>query len=100
MNDAPLFTPMVASSRSGTCAPAGVGDEDVADLLRRLAILRLEPNDEIERALTLHDLRGRGAAHGRFDQAVHVGDVDAIARDLVAIDVDGEDSAVRAPARA
>ena len=38
------------------------GEQDVADLLRRRAILRLKPDDEIERSFALHDLR-RGLRH-------------------------------------
>ena len=58
------------------------------DLLRRLAILRLQPHDEIERALALHDLRRRRAADGGFDQAVHRVGAEAVARHLRAIDRD------------
>ena len=71
MNDAPFATWMSATSRSGTCCPSGVATQDVADLLRRLAILRLQPHDEIERALALHDLRRRRAADRGLDQPVH-----------------------------
>ena len=64
------------------------GDEDVADLLRRLAEPGLQPDHQVEELLALHHL-GRGdAADRRLDQAVDVGDVEAVARDPGAIDRD------------
>ena len=88
MNDAPLPTEMSASSFSGICWPPGRGHEDVADRVRVVAILRLEPDDEVELLLLLHDLRRDVAADGGLDEAVDVGDVDPVARDLGAIDCD------------
>ena len=57
-------------------------EQDVADLLRRRAVLRLQAHDEIERALALHDLRCRRAADRRFDQAIHRVGAQAVARQL------------------
>ena len=63
-------------------------DEQIADLLRVLAELRLHAHDEIEQLFALNHLRGGLAAHRRLHDGFHVGDVDAVARDLVAIDID------------
>ena len=86
MNDAPLLTPMVASSRSGTCAPAGVATRMLPICSGVWRNSGLQPHDEIEGALALHDLRGGAAADGGLDEPIHVGDVDAVPRDLVAVD--------------
>ena len=86
MNEAPLATWIVASSPSGTCCRRGRRHQDVADLLRRLAKLRLQAHDEVEQLLALHDLRGGDAAHRRLDQAVDVVGVEAIAGELGPVD--------------
>ena len=64
------------------------GDQNVADRLRRLAELGLQPHDQIEQFLALNDLRRRLPAHGGFNEAIHVGDIDPVPCDLVAINVD------------
>jgi len=83
MKEAPLVSRMSASSLSGICCPPG-------DLLRRLTVLRLEPDDEVEEPLPLHDLRRRRPADRGLEEGVDVGDVEAIARDLLAVGRDGE----------
>ena len=66
------------------------GDENLPDLFRGLPELGLEPNQEVERLLALHHRGGGDTADRRLDQSVHVGDVDAVARDPVAIDRERE----------
>ena len=90
MNDAPLLDADRRELAQRNLRTRRRGDEDVADLLGSLAELRLESHDEIEGALALHDLRGGAAADRGLDEPVHVGDVHAVARDLVAIDLDRE----------
>src|SRR6185312_1642905 len=58
------------------------GDEDAADLLRILAILRLESYDEIVQSLALLYLFRDAAADCGFDEGVDIAGVDAVARDL------------------
>ena len=69
------------------CWPPGVATRMLPICYRVVAILRLEPDDEIELLLLLHDLGRDVAADGGLDQAVDVVDVDPVARDLVAIDL-------------
>ena len=88
MNDAPLASWMFASSLKRNLLAGGRADEQVADLLGVLAELRLHADDEVEQLLALNDLGGRLAADGGLNDRFDVGDVDAVARDLVAIDVD------------
>src|SRR5205085_11006481 len=60
-------------------------DENVPDLVRRLTELRLQSDDEIECPLALYDRCRGGAADGGVDQAIEVGDIEAIPRHLRAI---------------
>ena len=90
MNDAPPASRISASALSGICCPAGRAHQQVADLLRVLAELRLHAHHEVEELFALHHLRGRLAAHRRLHNRFHVGHVDAVARDLVAIHVDDQ----------
>ena len=89
MNDAPLLDPDVGELAQRDLLAVRRRDEDVADLLR-LAERLLQPHHEVERALALHDLGRRRATDRRFDQPVDVDDVQAVARDLVAIRLDRE----------
>ena len=66
--------------------PAGRRHQDVADLLRVVAVLLLEAHDEIELLLALHHLGGDVPADGGLDQGVDVGDVETVAGDLGAVD--------------
>ena len=91
---------MSANSRSGTCCPPGVATRMLPIASGVSRILRLQPDDEIERPLALHHLRRRTAADRGLDQAVDVGDVEAVARDLGAVDRRSSGSAGRAPGRA
>ena len=50
----------------------------------------LEADDEIELLFLLHHLGGDVAADGGLDQRVDVGDVQAVARDRGAVDLDVE----------
>ena len=81
---------MSASSFSGICWPPGVATEDIADRHRIVAILPLQPDDEVELLFLLHDLGGDIAADRGLDQRVDVVDVDPVAGDLGAIDLDRE----------
>ena len=69
---------------------AGRGHRDVADFLRIVAVLLLEPDDEIELLFALHDFGGDIAADGGRDQAIDVVDVQTVAGDLGAVDLDGQ----------
>ena len=90
MNDAPFADRDVGELLQRDLLAAGRGDEDVADRSGSSRYLRLEPDDEVELLLLLHDL-GRGVAADRgLDQAVDVVDVDAVAGDLGAVDLDRE----------
>src|SRR6185312_7266778 len=64
--------------------------QDVANRDGIVAILALEPDDEVELFLLLDDLSRRVAADRGLDQSIEVVDVDAVARGLVAIDLDGQ----------
>jgi hypothetical protein len=66
------------------------GHQDVANRDGIVAILALEPDDEVELFLLLDDLRRRVAADRGLDQSIDVVDVDSVARGLVAIDLDGQ----------
>jgi hypothetical protein len=61
-----------------------------ADLLGRVAVLLIEADDEIELLFLLHHFGGDIAADGGLDQRVDVVDVEAVARDLGAVDLDVE----------
>ena len=90
MNAAPFATCDVGDLAQRNLLAVGRREQDVADLLRRSAILRLQTHDEIERALALHDLRRRRAADRGFDQAVHRVGAQPVPRELRAIDGDRE----------
>src|SRR6185437_8609006 len=66
------------------------GDEDAADLLRVLAILRLEAHDEVVEALALLHLRGDAPADRRLNEGIDIAGVDTVSRDPGAIDRDRE----------
>ena len=68
MNDAPLATLIVGELAERHLRAGRRRHEDVADLLGRLAELRLQPHHEIEQLLALHDLGRRRAADGGLDQ--------------------------------
>ncbi len=70
--------------------PAGRNDGNVADLVGIVAVFAFETHDEVELLFLLHDLRRHVAADGGLDQRVDVGDVDAVARDLGAVDIDAQ----------
>ena len=66
------------------------GDEHVADGLRVVAELLFQAHHEIELLFALHHLRRGGPANGRLDQAVDVGDVQAVAGDFGAVNIHGQ----------
>ena len=90
MNEAPLVTWMSANSLSGICCPAGVATRilPISSGLSRYWLL--EAHDEIELLFLLHHLGGDVAADGGLNQAVDVGDIQAVAGDLGAVDLDGQ----------
>ena len=53
-----------------------------------LAVLRLVADDDVEALLAVDDLRGHLAADRGLDHVLHVGDIEAVAGDLVAVDLD------------
>ena len=63
-------------------------DQQIADLVGAAAELRLHADDQIEQLFALNDLRGGLSADGGRDHGFHVGDVDSVAGDLVAIHID------------
>ena len=72
----------------GNLLAGGRADQQVGDLLRVLAELRLHAHDEVEQFFALNHLRGGLSAHGRLHHRFHVGNIDAVAGDFVAIHVD------------
>ena len=90
MNDAPLVTRMSASSLSGICWPPGVATRMLPISSGSSRYCSLEADDEVELLLLLHHLGRDVAADRGLDQAVDVGDVEAVAGDLRAIDRDGQ----------
>ena len=90
MNAAPFATSHVGHFAQRNLLAVRRREQDVADLLRRRAILRLQAHDEIERALALHDLRRRRAADRGLDQAVDRVGAQPVPRHLRAIDGDRE----------
>ena len=82
------MTEMSANSFSGICWPPGVATRmlPIASGLSRYCCSK--PHDEVELLLLLHHLGGDVAADGGLDQAVDVGDVEAVAGDLGAVDLD------------
>ena len=62
--------------------------QQIANLLRATAELRLHAHDKIEQLFALHDLRRGLPTDGRLDHGFDVGDIDAVARDLLAVDID------------
>ena len=56
--------------------------------MRAAAELRLHTDDEVEELFALNDLSGGLPADGGGDNGFDIGNVDAVARDLVAIDID------------
>jgi hypothetical protein len=50
--------------------------------------LRLHAHDQIKEFFSLNDLRRSLSAHGCLDHGFDIGDVYAITRDLLAVDVD------------
>ena len=90
MNEAPFVDLDVGEFLERDLLAARRRHQDVADLLRVVAVLLFQADDEIELLFALHHLRGHVAADGGLDQAVDVGDVQAVAGDLGAVDVDGQ----------
>src|SRR5262249_7830213 len=70
--------------------PAGGCNENIADFVRVVAVLLIEAHDQIELLLSLFNLRRHVPTNGRLNERVDIGDVDAVARDLGTVDVDGE----------
>ena len=56
--------------------------------MRAAAELGLHADYQIEQLLSLNDLRDRLSADCGRNHGFHIGDIDAVARNLVAIDID------------
>ena len=84
----------VDARRPATAAPArgplGVGIEQAADRVDVAAEGLLETHGDVEPADALEHLARLLAADRRLDRLLHVLDVDAVARDGVAVDLDLE----------
>ena len=78
---------MSASSFKGICCPAGVATRMLPICHGIVAILPLQPNDEIKLFFLLDDLCGDIAADRGLDQAVNVVDVDSVASNRGPIDL-------------
>src|SRR5581483_1230864 len=65
----------------------GRTDQQITDLLRAAAELRLHAHHQVKKFLALDHLRGCLAAHRRLNHRLHVRHIDSVARDLFAIDV-------------
>ncbi len=79
---------MLASSEIGTCWPGRRGHQQIADLPRAGAVLRLHAHDEVKQLLALNHLRRGLSAHSGLDHALDVGYIDAVARDFFAVHID------------
>ena len=90
MNDAPLLDLDVGELAERQVLAVRRRDQQVLDRVHVLPERLLQPDDEIELSLALDHLRRRRAADGGFDQRVDVADVQAVARDLRAIGLDGQ----------
>ncbi len=88
MNEAPLASRISASSLQRNLLARRRADQQVADLLRVFAEFRLHAHHQVEQLLALNHLRGRLPADGRLHHGFDVRDVDAVARDFVAVRVD------------
>ena len=66
------------------------GDRNVRDLLRRVPVLFLEAHDEIELLFLLHHFCRNISPDGGLDQGVDVVDIETVAGNLGAIDLDVE----------
>ena len=62
--------------------------QQIADVVRAAAELRLHAHHQVEEFFSLNDLRGGLSAHGRLHHGLHVGHIDAVAGDFVAVDID------------
>ena len=83
---------------ASTVPPAGVRISVLADRLGRRAVRRVEPNDDGIAPPPVDDFRRRHPADACLDGLAHVGDVQAVARDRGAIEVDLELHRTRAHA--
>ena len=66
----------------------GRADQQIPDLMGAAAKLRLHADHQIEQLFSLDDLGDRLPADRGRDHGFHVGDVDSVARNLVAIHID------------
>src|SRR5215470_15383830 len=72
----------------GDLLAGGGADKQIANLLRAFAEFGLHPYDEIEEFLALDDLRCGLTSYGGLNDALDVGNIDAVACDFVAIHLD------------
>ena len=68
--------------------PVGCTDQQISDLMRAAAELGLHADHKIEQLLPLNDLRDRLPADCGRNHSFHIRNVDPVACNLVAIDVD------------
>ena len=88
MNEAPFPWVMLASWDSGICWPSGVPTSRLPISLGAAAELGLHANHQVEELFSLNHLGDGLSADCGFDHRLHVGDIDAVAGNLVAIDID------------
>ena len=88
MNDAPFPWVMLASCAQRNLLAVGRSYQQVADFVGAAAELRLHAHHQVEKLLALDDLRDGLTAYRGFDHGFHVGDVDSVTGNLVAVDVD------------
>src|SRR6202041_2273573 len=72
----------------GDLLAVGGGDENAADLFGCTSVRLGQTDHQIELLFALHHLSGCRAADGSLDQPVNVGDIQAVARNFRAIDID------------
>ena len=88
MKDAPLLSLMSASCLSGICWPSGVPTSRFPIWCGAAAKLRLHAHHKVKQFFSLDDLGCGLAAHRSLDHRFDIGDIDAVARDLFAINID------------
>ena len=87
MNDAPFPWRDVGQLGQRDLLAVGRSHQQIADFLGAAAELGLHADHQVEQLFSLDDLGDSLAADCGLDHRFHVGDIDSITRNLVAIDI-------------
>jgi len=90
MNEAPLETWMSREFLERNLLAGGSGNENIPYLLRVVAVLAFQTHNEIKLLLFLHHLGGHAAPDGRLNQGIDVLNVQSVAGNSGAVDVDDQ----------